>query len=174
MKVTSKPRRLGTKLARPVYLLMENKWRMIMAGGRFDPGTRNSKFYTTITYAKVDGVDDPVIVGSYDNNRDSLPALPTSLEQTVPAPVPATPAPSAANPGPLELGTTMLNPIFLSDAKILHTRLKQLGYYQGAIDSPYDTPTTEAINAFAKNNGLPSDGQWSLELQKALFKGTGQ
>ena len=174
MKVTNKPRRLGLKLARPVYLLMENKWRMILAGGRFDPGTRGSKFYTTITYAKVDGVDEPVIVGSYDNKRDTLPALPASQAKTAPAPTPAAPAPSVAKPGPLEMGTTMLNPIFLSDAKVLHVRLKQLGYYKGAIDSPYDTPTIEAINAFAKNNGLPSDGQWSLELQKALFKGTGQ
>ena len=56
--------------------------------------------------------------------------------------------------------------------ELIQNRLTQLGLYKGAIDKTFGPQTKKALDRFAVKNGYPK-GQWSLGLQKILFKGTG-
>ena len=51
----------------------------------------------------------------------------------------------------------------------VQTRLKQLGYYDGAISSVYDSATRKAVTAFQKKNGLTADGVCGGKTQDILF-----
>ena len=50
----------------------------------------------------------------------------------------------------------------------LQSRLKALGYYDGAITREYDTATQKAVKAFQKKNGLTADGVAGAATRKAL------
>ncbi|BDQ38374.1 hypothetical protein SYK_27340 [Pseudodesulfovibrio nedwellii] len=93
-----------------------------------------------------------------------------------PAPAIAAPAPaaiqSAPTDGPLGAGRAFLNPVFPEDVKVMQVRLRELGYYKGKIDQNFGPLTKQALDNFAVKYGFPK-GQWSLGVQKALFKGTG-
>ena len=65
-----------------------------------------------------------------------------------------------------------LNPVFPDDVAIIQTRRTELGHYGGPIDRTFGSFTKKALDNFAVKNGFPK-GQWSLDLQKALFRGTG-
>lgn len=52
----------------------------------------------------------------------------------------------------------------------LQARLKELGYYNGAVTGIYDGTTKSAVQAFQKKNGLKSDGIAGSETQKAVFE----
>ncbi|BDQ34614.1 peptidoglycan-binding domain-containing protein [Pseudodesulfovibrio portus] len=84
----------------------------------------------------------------------------------------ATPAQTQPAQGPLERGMAFLNPVFPDDVAIIQTRLKELGHYGGPIDRTFGPFTKKALDNFAVKYGFPK-GQWSLGLQKTLFKGSG-
>lgn len=115
------------------------------------------------------------------------PVVAPVLQQTAPAPVvaPAQPpapapvvpsaaqsAPAQAEEGPLALGRSFLNPVFPDDVELIQVRLKDLGYYRGPVDKNFGPQTKRALNNYAVKFGFPK-GQWSLGLQKTMFKGTG-
>ena len=52
----------------------------------------------------------------------------------------------------------------------LQTRLFELGYYKGAIDSGFGYATYEAVRAFQKNNGLTVDGIVGPDTWTKLFR----
>ncbi len=54
------------------------------------------------------------------------------------------------------------------EVKELQRRLKQWGYYSGAVDGIYGKGTVEAVKAFQRKNGLTPDGVAGLETYKAL------
>ena len=54
------------------------------------------------------------------------------------------------------------------EVKELQRRLKNWGYYNGAVDGVYGKGTVEAVKAFQKKNGLTADGVAGLETYKAL------
>ena len=54
------------------------------------------------------------------------------------------------------------------EVKELQRRLKNWGYYNGAVDGVYGKGTVEAVKAFQKKNGLPADGVAGIETYKAL------
>ena len=54
------------------------------------------------------------------------------------------------------------------EVKELQRRLKNWGYYNGAVDGVYGKGTVEAVKAFQKKNGLKADGVAGLETFKAL------
>ena len=54
------------------------------------------------------------------------------------------------------------------EVKELQRRLKQWGYYNGAVDGIYGKGTVEAVKKFQKKNGLTADGIAGLETFKAL------
>ncbi len=54
------------------------------------------------------------------------------------------------------------------EVKELQRRLKEWGYYNGAVDGIYGKGTVEAVKAFQKKNGLKADGVAGIETYKAL------
>ena len=52
--------------------------------------------------------------------------------------------------------------------KELQRRLKDWGYYKGAVDGIYGKGTVEAVKAFQRKNGLTADGVAGIETYKAL------
>ena len=54
------------------------------------------------------------------------------------------------------------------EVKELQRRLKEWGYYNGAVDGIYGKGTVEAVKAFQKKNGLKADGVAGIETYRAL------
>ena len=54
------------------------------------------------------------------------------------------------------------------EVKELQRRLKDWGYYNGAVDGIYGKGTVEAVKAFQKKNGLTADGVAGIETYRAL------
>ena len=54
------------------------------------------------------------------------------------------------------------------EVKELQRRLKQWGYYNGAVDGIYGKGTVEAVKKFQQKNGLTADGVAGIETYKAL------
>ncbi len=54
------------------------------------------------------------------------------------------------------------------EVKELQRRLKNWGYYNGAVDGVYGKGTVAAVKAFQKKNGLKADGVAGIETYKAL------
>lgn len=54
------------------------------------------------------------------------------------------------------------------EVKELQRRLKEWGYYGGAVDGIYGKGTVEAVKKFQKKNGLKADGIAGIETYKAL------
>ena len=54
------------------------------------------------------------------------------------------------------------------EVKELQRRLKEWGYYNGAVDGIYGKGTVEAVKAFQKKNGLTADGVAGIETYRAL------
>ena len=54
------------------------------------------------------------------------------------------------------------------EVKELQRRLKEWGYYNGAVDGIYGKGTVEAVKKFQKKNGLVADGIAGLATYKAL------
>jgi hypothetical protein len=90
-------------------------------------------------------------------------------QEAAPAPAPAAAAPAQ---GPLERGLAFLNPVFPDDVELIQKRLRELGIYKGPIDKKFGPQTKRSLDHYAVGQGYPK-GQWSLGLQKALFRGTG-
>ena len=55
------------------------------------------------------------------------------------------------------------------DVKTLQRRLKELGYYTGALDGGYGTGTIAAVEAFQRRNNLTADGVAGTATIKLLF-----
>ncbi len=54
------------------------------------------------------------------------------------------------------------------EVKELQRRLKEWGYYNGAVDGIYGKGTVAAVKAFQKKNGLTADGVAGIATYKAL------
>lgn len=55
-----------------------------------------------------------------------------------------------------------------STVKQIQTKLKNWGYYSGAVDGVYGSATETAVKSFQKKNGLTVDGKVGPQTQKAL------
>jgi len=177
MKITSKPYGAGKKLGEAISI-NDSGWRILIAGGKFSPGSSQNKFYVGVAYQQnPKGYIPEVVVGEFSNVKSDIT---TMVATTAPAaPVVAAQPPAAEEAqiqpveGPLANGEVYLNPLFPDDVEIIQIRLKNLGYYKGKIDKNYGPLTRAALNGFNKKHGFPK-GQWNMGVQKALFKGTGQ
>lgn len=170
MKVTDKPFGAGKVLSEAISI-NDSGWRILVTGGKFAPGSTRYKFYVGVTYKQEAGSYLPeVVVGEFHNVKQ--PYAPAAQAQAQPAQAaPAQAAPSAE--GPLAQGTLFLNPVFPADVEVIQVRLKELGLYNYKIDRDFGPLTRKALDTFNEQHGLPK-GQWSLGVQKELFKGTGQ
>ncbi|AMK09694.1 MAG: peptidoglycan-binding protein [Pseudodesulfovibrio sp.] len=177
MKVTEKPFGAGKTLADAISI-NDSGWRILIAGGKFAPGSSRYKFYVGVNYKQDAGGYLPeVVVGEFHNTKreynPQAAAAQAAPAATQTAPATQAPAPAQSGEGPLALGQQYLNPVFPADVEIIQIRLKDLGLYTGKIDRDFGPLTRKALDAFNQQHGLPK-GQWSMGVQKALFQGTGQ
>ncbi|EGB15928.1 hypothetical protein DND132_2725 [Pseudodesulfovibrio mercurii] len=169
MKVTDRPYGAGKRLAEGVSI-NDSGWRILVAGGKFAPGSRRYKFYVGVTYKQETGSYLPeVVVGEFHNVKRPYEAEPATAAA---GPTTAEPAAQAAE-GPLASGARFLNPVFPEDVEVIQIRLHELKLYNYKIDRDFGPLTRKALDTFNEQHGLPK-GQWSLGVQKELFKGTGQ
>lgn len=76
--------------------------------------------------------------------------------------------------GPLARGERLLNLSVRNDARLIQTRLAELGYYKSAVDGLFGKGSRAALRRF-RQEALGDDSvKWDLKAQKMLFKGTGQ
>jgi N-acetylmuramoyl-L-alanine amidase len=68
----------------------------------------------------------------------------------------------------------LLNPALRTDARLIQTRLKELGYYGGKVDGLFGKGSYRALENYSLSAGISGSGRWDLTLQKELFKGTGK
>jgi peptidoglycan hydrolase-like protein with peptidoglycan-binding domain len=66
-------------------------------------------------------------------------------------------------------GEVLLNPDIPKDARILQTRLAELGLYRGPIDGIWGKGSRAALKAFKEQNSLASSDKWDKETQLYLF-----
>ena len=171
MKITDRPYGAGKKLAEGISI-NDSGWRILVAGGKFAPGSSRFKFYVGVTYKQeAESYLPEVVVGEFLNMKK--PYDPAPAAQTAPAAAGSGPTAAPSADGPLASGARFLNPVFPEDVEIIQIRLHELGLYNYKIDRDFGPLTRKALDTFNQQHGLPQ-GQWSLGVQKELFKGTGQ
>lgn len=70
------------------------------------------------------------------------------------------------DPEPLRL-LNLRNP---DNARLVQTRLRELGYYQARIDGGFGPVSLAALRAFKRDHPrLPADGEWDIETQRILL-----
>lgn len=79
MVITDRPGMKQKQLAEPVYLAWEN-WRVMIAGGNFNPHGKGPVFYTDIYY-NLDPMSGtkPVLIGTFSNQKEVPDNRPKSL-----------------------------------------------------------------------------------------------
>ena len=168
MKITDRPYGAGKKLSEGISI-NDSGWRILVAGGKFAPGSSRFKFYVGVTYKQeAESYLPEVVVGEFLNMKK--PYTPAPAAQAAPTPAASS---GAAAEGPLASGARFLNPVFPEDVEVIQIRLHELGLYNYKIDRDFGPLTRKALDTFNQQHGLPT-GQWSLGVQKELFKGTGQ
>lgn len=169
-------------------------WRVHMFSATFLPTSLRERFYSNYYYTPGLGFIDsmhkrkraarfnshPSATGpsapmqtSAPQNEPARPRMTRTGQKAAPAPVNVQTAAPSSGDGPIARGQIFLNPLFSEDTAMIQTRLRKLGYYSGPIDQSFGPMTQKALDAFAVRNRFPK-GQWSLALQKALFRDSGK
>lgn len=106
---------------------------------------------------------DGTVKSDYNAPATVTPPAETAVPTTTPAPATTT-APQYTIPTrTLSAGTSG------SDVISVQSRLRELGYYNGALDGVYGTGTVTAVTAFQKANGLNADGKAGVLTYAILF-----
>lgn len=104
-------------------------------------------------------------VGTETKNKlNSVDVLPSGVTASpTPSPTP-TPAPTYTIPE-----STVRSGSSGDDAKLVQSRLKELGYYTGKVDGKFGSGSVKALEAFQETNGLEADGHCGQRyLQRAV------
>ena len=67
-------------------------------------------------------------------------------------------------------GEILLNPAIPQDAKMIQTRLIELGLYKGPIDGIWGKGSQSGLKAFKEKNSLENPDIWDKETQLRLFR----
>ena len=67
-------------------------------------------------------------------------------------------------------GEILLNPGIPQDAKLIQTRLAELGLYKGSIDGKWGKGSQAALKTFKEKNSLENPDLWDKETQMGLFR----
>ena len=92
------------------------------------------------------------------NNNTPVPGAENTIQVITGSPtiaVPTTPAPATPSPTPQSMRLGFQG----ESVRTVQRRLKELGYYNGAIDGDFGEATDKAVRAFQKANGLSADGK---------------
>ncbi|MCD4719783.1 MAG: peptidoglycan-binding protein [Desulfobacula sp.] len=176
MKVTDKPKMKGKTLFETGYVY-DQGWRAMIAGGTFSPDALKNNFHVSLQYNPDPGSkSESICVGGYTNQKNyhdtpkyiikqKPESKTTSIAQPVPKPKP--------KPKPIESGVIFLDPRNKGDARLIQTRLKDLGYYNKKIDGDFGRGSKKALKNFRNDNGLEDNSTWDLSTQKILFENSG-
>ena len=74
--------------------------------------------------------------------------------------------------GPVASGSALLNPALPQHAKIIQSRLANLGFYSGPIDGIWGKGSKGALKSFKEQNSLSNPEKWDKETQVLLFQGS--
>lgn len=74
--------------------------------------------------------------------------------------------------GPLATGAIVLNPSRNTDAKLIQTRLADLGLYRDRIDGIWGKNSRNALRQFKTEHQLPDPEKWDTPTQIRLFSDT--
>ncbi len=114
-----------------------------------------------------------------DNTAAAAALALGSASPAVVQPVPTVTAAPAVTPAPAVTGSIPARPTGTlrpgdrgSGVISLQTRLKQLGYYNGALDGIYGSGTTAAVTAFQRASRLTADGVAGSRTYAVLYAGS--
>lgn len=71
---------------------------------------------------------------------------------------------------PASMGMPLLNPAVPEDARIIQTRLAELGFYDLPVDGIWGKGSRTALMAFKEENSLGSSDTWDIETQTLLLR----
>ena len=180
MRITNNAQMRGKNLFDVGYVY-DQGWRVMIAGGNFSPDSFNNNIYVGLQY-EVDPGDIPntQCVGIYrsQKNYDNTPKfifepISESTTTAMPEPKPTTTTMPEPEATPIASGSVFLNPSKEDDAKLIQTRLANMGYYTKKIDGDFGPGSKGALQRFKKDNGLGDNFNWDLNTQKMLFKNSG-
>lgn len=171
MKVTEEPKMHGAELAETIYIY-DNGWRVMVAGGRFNPDVRETKFYVNLQYNTDPSVKpESIQIGTFSNqkNYNSRP------KQILKRKIQKDAASSVSQPeeSPIASGKVFLNPLQKKDAELIQARLARLGYYNLKVDGLFGKSSRNALKQFKQDNSLGNNTVWDIQTQKALFTNSG-
>ncbi len=76
--------------------------------------------------------------------------------------------------GPISTGAIMLNPARSTDARLIQSRLADLGLYLDRIDGIWGKNSKIALERFKIRHQLPNPDKWDMPTQIKLFQNTNQ
>jgi hypothetical protein len=173
MKVSKTTGMGGKNLAEPVYLYWEN-WRVLIAGGNFDPHATRGIFYTNVAYNfDPKSGTKPVFLGSFANRKNFTVSRRKSLNVQVVTRKEETTSPVDTNPAPLKSESVLLDPYRKADAMKIQKQLAKLGYYKTKVDGMFGKGSRKALKQFKQDHNLGENDSWDINTQKVLFKNSG-
>ena len=154
-----------------------NGWRVAIFGGHF--AIDRDDFYARVYYKPGPGVLpddlDQVLVGLFSTEKNyDLPDRPSTVQIQPTTQIEAKPVVHTPAEGPLASGQMFLNPADHDDARIIQTRLAELGFYNSAIDGLWGPGSRGALQSFQRSVNFPVNGEWTMQSQMRLFSGTGK
>jgi N-acetylmuramoyl-L-alanine amidase len=106
-----------------------------------------------------------------NNATPATPAPARPSPTPSPTPAPATPAPATPAPQPTTVDLPILRLGMRGSAiSQLQQRLRQLGFFDGAVDGVFGTETEDAVKAAQQNFGLDADGVVGTATWDALLQ----
>ena len=129
--------------------------------GEYDKATKKA----VAAFQKKNGLKSDGVAGADTRlaiaSEEALPANATPTPKPTPTP---TPVPTYTIPD-----TTVRRDDSGADAKAVQKRLKELGYFRGAVDGKFGYQSVQALKAFQENNGLEADGVAGKATYEVLF-----
>ena len=170
MRITNDAQMRGANLFDVGYVY-DQGWRVMIAGGNFSPDSFNNNVYVGLQY-EVDPGNKPNAqsVGIYKNqkNYDNTPKF--IVRQKGESTTTTMQEPKFTF---IASGSVFLNPSKKDDARLIQTRLAEMGYYAKKIDGDFGPGSKSALQNFKKDNSLGDNANWDLTTQKMLFKNSG-
>jgi len=178
LKITDNPDMEGQSILDTLYI-NDHGWRVLVSGGKFSVNALKDNFYVNVLYNTNSGPDRKTVrIASYMNRKryeDNQKFVVIRKQRKVTAQKEVKKlTETKPQSGPIESGKVFLDPRKKRDAKIIQSRLKELGYYKKRIDGIFGPGSRKALKNFKQDNNLADNSVWDLNTQKILFKNTGK
>lgn len=132
-------------------------WRVMSFSGRCSLFSADKSFSLNVSYQSS---SNPFAASKHIGSFSSLRTSPTRSTNRV-------------TTAPIENGQRFLNLSQIRDAKIVQTRLMQLGYYKMTVDGKFGKGSKTALSKWSSETLGEPFLSYTMSLQKQLFKGTG-